>query len=95
MKLQPGVFSFQVNVPHSVYGECEWFIPAELKSWLTGRGLSANYCGGSSWGNGYTNGVSNRESNYMVRDATEQDGLAFKIMFPKCSIYICQQYADA
>ena len=78
----------QIDVPHSEYGEGTYFIGDVLQRWLRERGLKWAYCGCSSWGDGYTNGVTNRESTYMIRDMEREDGLAFKIMFPKCRVYI-------
>lgn len=83
----PIVYSFQVDVPHSEYGECDWFMPKVLQDWLMDRGLQGHYGSGSSWGNGYTNGVTNRESMYSVKHAQETDALAFQIQFPKCKVH--------
>ena len=92
MKIEPTLFSFQVNVPHSKHGKCDWFMPVILQDWLMDRGLQGHYCGENSWGDGYTNGVSNADSVYMVRDAEESDGLAFCIIFPECKVHICEQF---
>lgn len=87
-----GVYSFQIDVPHRYYGECDYFIPEEMQTWLKTNNLHYSYCGGGSWGDGYTDGITNKESCYIVRDASEQDGLAFQIQFPFCKTHISQQY---
>jgi len=85
-------YCVQVNIPHAHYGQCDYFIPQCIADWLRAHGLIGNYCGGGSWGDGFTHGVTNRESVYIIRDIEDVDGLAFKINFPHCKIYISQQY---
>jgi hypothetical protein len=88
-------YSIQINVPHSEYGACDYFMPKVLADWLKEYGLKYSYAGGGSWGDGYTNGITNKESTYIVRNAKEEDGLAFKINFPKCHVFISEQYEYA
>ena len=74
----PGVFSFQVNVPHKDYGHCDYFIPTVMRDWLHEHNLKNYLYGGQTLsGDGYTNGITNIESCYIVKDATEEDALAF------------------
>lgn len=95
----PGVFSMQINVPHSVYGSCTHFMPDDLIDWIRstmnlqeGEFVDYRYSGGTSGGDGFTNGVTNQETVYMVYKLKEHDGLAFKIQFPKCGVHMSQQY---
>jgi hypothetical protein len=78
----------QINVPHSEYGECSYFMPVDMQKWLVERNLMGHYCGSVSSGDGYTSGVTNRESSYTVKGIKKEDGLVFKIMFPKCKVHI-------
>jgi hypothetical protein len=87
--------TMQVSVPHSEYAPCEYFMPKELADWLDQYGLRGSYCGGSSWGNGYTDaGVTNRESTYMVHNIKPEDAIAFQIMFPKCRLHVTGPHYD-
>jgi len=95
MKKDPNLHSMQINVPHSVYGECKYWMPKVLGLWLAERKLQYSLCSQSSGGDGTTNGITNVESHYMVCNIEEVDGLAFKIMFPKCGVHICKQYSYA
>jgi hypothetical protein len=88
----PGVFTFQIDVPHKDYGDCDYFIPKIMYAWLRSQGLKYGYAGGRSSGDGYTNGITNKESVYCVRDAKEEDGLAFQLLFPFAKVHIFQQY---
>lgn len=92
MKIDPHLFSMQITVPHSEYGECQYFMPTILRDWIVAHGLDNQYCGGGSWGDGFTNGITNRTSVYMVRDVQEVDGVAFKLLFPKCDVFVCPQW---
>lgn len=99
MKLLPGIFSMQINVPHSVYGYGRHMMPDALIDWLRemlnkqeGEFVNYHFVGFTTSGNGFTDMVTNQESIYMVYDLKEEDGLAFKIQFPKCRVHICQQY---
>jgi len=88
----PGVFTFQVDVPHKDYGECDYFIPVKMREWLTEQKLTWGFGGTRSSGDGYTNGITNKESVYSVRDAKEEDALAFQLLFPRTRIHVFQQY---
>jgi len=88
-------YCVQINVPHSEYGACDYFAPKVIEDWLKEHGLNYTFCGGGSWGNGFTNGVTNKESVYILRNVEDTDGLVFKINFPKCKIYISEQYEYA
>lgn len=99
MKIDTTLFSVQVNVPHSECGNSTHLMPDELIDWLRstlalsdGEFVDYHYCGGGSWGDGTTNGVTNHESVYMVNNIQETDALAFQIMFPKCKVYVSKQY---
>lgn len=94
-KIDTNLFSMQVSVPHSVYGHCEYFMPKPLRAWIVAHGLDNTFVGGSCTGNGYTDGVTNRESTYMVYNIDKTDALSFKIMFPKCRVHISEQYEYA
>jgi len=82
----------QVNVPHWKYGTCDYFMPKEMAAWLRNLGLDYTLVGGSSWGDGTTNGRSNVESVYMVHNIQEPDSSAFQIQFPECHLYVCKQH---
>jgi hypothetical protein len=88
----PGVFTFQIDVPHKDYGECDYFMPKEMVAWLIAQGMNYGYAGSRSSGDGYTNGITNKESIYSVRNAKEEDGLAFQLLFPFTKVHIFQQY---
>ncbi len=83
--------SMQVTVPHSEYGECQFFIPPVIYNWCAEYGLEYRYVRGISQGSGYTNGVTNCESIYMVDGITETDAIAFKIQFPECKVVVAGQ----
>jgi hypothetical protein len=83
--------SMQVTVPHSEYGACQYFMPTILREWIVAHGLDNRYVGGGSWGDGYTNGVTNCESVYLVEDINETDAIAFKLQFPKCRVFMAGQ----
>ena len=88
-----GKFNMQVNVPHLEYGNDNYFMPSILIEWLRRNGIvDYDYCGGGYTGYGYTNGVTNWESVYMVNDIQEEDATAFRIQFPKCKVYLFNQY---
>ena len=82
----------QLTVPHSVYDACTYFAPKPMAEWLSSYKLTAYYCGGESWGNGYTNGVSNQTSTYMVYNIRPEDASAFGIQFPTIKIHLSKQY---
>lgn len=87
-------FSMQVNVPHSKYGDGTYFIAPVLQEWLAERGLQGRYCSGSSCGDGYTNGVTNKESHYMVNGIKDRETcLMFAIIFSDVKIHVCQEYS--
>lgn len=95
MKLEAGLFSIQIEVPESEYGQCEWFMANPIEEWLKQHKLTPIYAGNNSWGTGYdANGVSNKHFVYMVRNAQETDGIAFRIQFPKCKVHIGEQYCE-
>lgn len=89
----PGKFSMQVNVPHSKYGDGTYFMATVLQNWLKEHGLHGSYCGGASWGDGTTNGVTNKESHYMVNNLPgEETSTMFKMVFPECKVHISPMY---
>jgi hypothetical protein len=83
--------SMQIDVPHSEYGECDWFMPTVLSDWLHERNLQSGYCAVISGGNGYTYGVTNKESVYKVEGIEKEDALIFKIMFSKCKVHVFER----
>lgn len=91
MSIDTNLFSMQIAVPHSVYGACEYFMPVVLRTWIIEHSLNYWYISGESWGNGYTDGITNQESVYVVNNIHESDALVFKIQFPKCKINVCKQ----
>ena len=92
MYKDPTLHSMQLNVPHSVYGACTYFIPTVIREWLSSYGVIAYYCGGNSWGDGFTNGVANSDSTYMVYNIQPYDATAFKIHFPFIKVHTGKQY---
>jgi hypothetical protein len=58
-----------------------------------GQWVDYNMCGQECWGDGFTDGVSNRTTVYMVRNIKEEDATAFRIQFPECKLFVCEQYA--
>ena len=92
MYKDPSLHAMQLTVPHSVYGECTYFAPKSVEEWLAGYNLSPQYCGGGSWGDGYTNGVTNHTSTYLVYNIQPDDATAFGIQFPTIKIHLSKQY---
>lgn len=86
-------YSMQISVPHSEYGPCSYFMPKLMDDWLKKYSLQGSYCGSNSWGDGYTNGVTNKESSYIVHNVELEDSIAFQIMFPKCRLHVSKEYA--
>lgn len=83
-------WAMQIDVPCSEYGECTFIMPVILQAWLVKRALRGKFCGTQSWGDGYTNGVTNVTATYMVYNIDEEDASAFKLMFPKCKVHVCE-----
>ena len=94
MKLDPTLFSMQVEVPEWKYGKCDWFIHGHMHEWLREMGLDYSWAGSTSTGNGKdeTTGRSTVYFTYMVRNCEEEDASAFGIQFPECKIYVCKQF---
>lgn len=74
-------------------------MPVELIDWIhemlmleDGQCVDYSLVGSQTSGNGFTDMVSNQEYIYVIRNLKEEDGLAFKMQFPKCKIYMYQQY---
>jgi hypothetical protein len=87
-KLDPLLHSMQITIPHSVYGFCEYFLPAVIEKWFSENGIRhPGYAGSNSSGNGFTAGTTNKESVYMVYDIHENDPVAFKIQFPHIKVH--------
>lgn len=92
MKLD--TFSMQVTVPQSKYGPCTYFMPDVLQDWLKSQGLRGSYCSGQSWGDGYTNGVTNKTSVYMVGGIKDRETcLLFAILFPECQLHVGNEHS--
>ena len=78
----------QITIPHSVYGSCEYFLPAVIEKWFSENGICRpSYAGSNSSGNGFTAGVTNKESVYMIYDIHENDPVAFKLLFPQIKVH--------
>ncbi len=84
-------YDMQVNVPHSAYGACDYFMPNIMREWVHGLDLDYLYAGNSSSGDGFTNGVSNKMSHYMVNDIQRGDSIAFQIQFPHAKVHLLEQ----
>jgi hypothetical protein len=80
--------SMQVTVPRAEYGACQYFMPSPMENWLNDKNLKTSMVGRESYGNGYTNGVTNRTTTYMIRNIEATDATAFQLMFPKCKIHL-------
>lgn len=83
--------TMQINVPWSVYGQCNYFMPYDLGGWCVERGLQYSYCGKDSTGDGLTDGVVNTKSVYMVYKIHPDDAIVFKIFFPACTVHHIEQ----
>ena len=80
--------SFQINIPQSKYGVCPWTLPRKIRDWCSLFGLNeAHYCGNNSSGTGFTNGISNTEYCFIIKNAKETDAIAFRLTFPDCKVY--------
>ena len=90
-----GKFNMQVNVPHLEYGNDNYFMPSILIEWLRRNGIVDDDIVVIHTGYDYTNGVTNWESVYMVNDIQEEDATAFRIQFPKCKVYLFNQYDNS
>lgn len=79
----------QLDVPHSIYGKCDFFITESMYIWLMNNGLSAKFQGTDTWGSGFDqHGKSTTTACYKVEGIDETDATAFGIMFPGCDITI-------
>ena len=93
MYKDPKLHCMQLSVPHSVYGACTYFIPSPIIAWFAQYDIADwSYCGGNSWGDGFTNGVSNADSTYLVYNIRPEDASAFGIQFPHIKIHLSKQY---
>lgn len=76
----------QINVPEKNYWRDQedhrWFAPQVIDDWLKAEGLHPKYCGGSS-----TGARQNVQMSYIVRKATSEQALLFKLRFPDCETY--------
>jgi hypothetical protein len=70
----------QIDIPHNVYGRCDWFVPAPIALWLSKQGLGLSLCGKTSDGTGKA------VSHYIVDGASVDDALSFKLRFPDCKV---------
>ncbi len=59
-----------------------FFIPKSIDDWLKAEGLHHEHCGSTSSGH-----WDNIEMIYVVREATSEQALLFKIHFPDCKIH--------
>ena len=84
-------FLIQLAIPHSVYGFSTYSPPGHINQWLEANNLRGEYVGSQLNGDGYTNGVSNMMSVYIIQGAQETDGLALAIQFPECRLHVRKQ----
>lgn len=91
------MFCMQIEVPKWKYGDCEWFLPDEMRGWLKNLGLKYSYGGYSLSGNGVdeTTGRSTVYYTCMVWNCKAEDATAFGIQFPECKLYVSEQYEHA
>ncbi len=92
ISVAPLEYSMQVDVPHSEYGPVSYFMPLAMREWLKEKGLRYIYCGGGSWGDGYTNGITNATSSYVISNIEKEDSTAFQIIFPKCVVHLNESH---
>ena len=93
MYQDPNLHCMQITVPHSLYGRCTYFAPKKITDWLFGNEINDyGYAGEESWGDGFTNGISNATSTYMVYNIQPEDATAFGIQFPQVRVYLGKQY---
>jgi hypothetical protein len=71
----------QIDIPHSIYGRSDYFVPKPIADWLKAHNLGFSLCGRSSDGRGTV------ESHYMVDGASVEDAIAFKLHFPDCRVH--------
>ncbi len=78
----------QVNIPEKNYwiGQMDerWFAPETIEVWLKAEGLYPEFCGSLSSGR-----RQNVEMTYIVRKASSEQALLFKLHFPDCKIHYC------
>jgi hypothetical protein len=76
----------QINVPEKNYWpdqqQYRWFAPKAISEWLEAECLDYRLCGSSSCGD-----RQDVEMNYIVRAATSEQAILFKLRFPDCKIY--------
>lgn len=91
---QPKIFSMQLTVPHSKFGKCSFFMPEIIRAWICENlgPFDYTHCGENRSGDGYTNGVTNTESVYIIKWLLEEDGTRLKIAFPECRVHMSCQY---
>lgn len=80
----------QIELKHSRWGSISYFPPKEIDEYFAKLGKQCQFVGGGSWGDGYTNGVANSYSTYMVYDANRDDILLFKILYPDARVHVTE-----
>ena len=93
MKKDPNLYSMHLSIPDAVYGRHGFLAPRPIRDWLYANKLSDwSRCGGEQTGDGYTAGVTNRLSMYIVNNIQPEDATAFAFMFPHIKIHLSKQY---
>ena len=93
MHKDPNLHFMQISIPQSIYGECTYIIPKVFVEWFAQQDIKNwGYSSSESWGDGYTNGLSNKTSTYMVYNIHPEDATLFKIFFPTVRVYTGKQY---
>ena len=83
----------QLTIPHAIYGDADYFGPTPIREWLYKQGhLHWGLVGKTSSGNGYTNGVTNYCSVYMVYNIQPEDATALGLLFPNIGVHLSKQY---
>jgi hypothetical protein len=94
-ELDPSLQCLQFRIPESVYGPCLYLVPKEISNWFTANGLSyPSYTGSNLSGNGFTDGVSNKEYSYSVYNVHPGDAILFKFEFPHIKVRLATQHVD-
>ncbi len=84
------IWSMQVEIPESMYGKVEWSVPREMNEWFKTKKLNICYAGSHLSGTGYVDGVSTRYYVYRIDRIEQEDGVIFKLLFPKCKVRVME-----
>jgi len=78
----------QISIPHKDFGLARNLPPASISEWLQKNILIYEYMGSVSSGYGFSeNGESTVFYQFLIKDMTAEDAIAFKIVFPTVVIY--------